>query len=49
MANHISVKNNLKDVNDFMEEIGYEVILAGKSHVKPNSVFNWSYYFKNIG
>ena len=49
MVNHISVKNNLKDVNDFMEEIGYEVILAGKSHVKPNSVFNWSYYFKNIG
>ena len=49
MVNHISVKNNLKDVNDFMKEIGYEVILAGKSHVKPNSVFNWSYYFKNIG
>ena len=49
MANHISVKNNLKDVNDYMQEIGYDVILAGKSHVKPNSVFNWSYYFKNIG
>ncbi len=49
MANHISVKNNLKDVNDYMQEIGYDVILAGKSHVKPNSVFNWTYYFKNIG
>ena len=48
MANHLPVKDGTKDVNDFFNELGYEVILVGKSHVKPNSVFNWSDYFPNI-
>ena len=43
-ANHLPVKN-IKDINDFMFEQGYEVILAGKGHIKPNSVFNWTKYF----
>ena len=43
-ANHLPVKN-VKDINDFMSEQGYEVILAGKGHIKPNSVFNWTKYF----
>ena len=48
MANHLPVKDGTKDVNDFFNELGYEVVLVGKSHVKPNSVFNWSNYFPNI-
>ena len=31
-----------------MKAEGYEVVLAGKGHVKPNSVFQWSKYFKSV-
>jgi len=48
MANHIGVKSELKSVATLLQEGGYEVVLAGKSHVKPNSVFNWSQYFGSI-
>jgi uncharacterized sulfatase len=48
-ANHLPVKKNTVDVNDYLQSIGYEVVLAGKSHVNPNSVFNWTKYFKNEG
>ncbi len=48
MANHIGVKPGLKSVTDRLQDAGYEVILAGKSHVKPNSVFNWNHYFGSI-
>lgn len=43
-ANHLPVRN-VKDINDFMSELGYDVVLAGKGHIKPNSVFNWTRYF----
>ena len=45
MANHLPVKPNIKTVIDYMESAGYDVVLAGKGHVKPNSVFQWSKYF----
>ena len=48
MANHLPVKSDLKTVIDYMGEAGYDVVLAGKGHVKPNSVFRWSKYFKSI-
>ena len=48
MANHIGVKPDLKSVTDRLQDAGYEVVLAGKSHVKPNSVFNWNHYFGSI-
>ena len=48
MANHIGVKPNLKSVTGHLRDAGYEVVLAGKSHVKPNSVFNWTHYFGSI-
>ena len=48
-ANHLPVKKDIRDINDYLQSVGYDVVLAGKSHVKPNSVFNWSKYFKNIG
>ena len=43
-ANHLPVRN-VKDSNDYMTELGYDVVLAGKGHIKPNSVFNWTHYF----
>lgn len=40
-ANHTKTKPDLKSVTAYMNELGYEVVLAGKSHVKPANVFNW--------
>ena len=34
MANHIGVKPNIKSITSLLKESGYEVVLAGKSHVK---------------
>jgi len=39
--NHVKSKDGQKSVTKYMRELGYEVILAGKSHVKPNSVYVW--------
>ncbi|MDC1402588.1 sulfatase [Flavobacteriaceae bacterium] len=40
-ANHIAVKPNLESVTKHMRKLGYEVVLAGKSHVQPSKVFDW--------
>jgi len=44
MANHLPVKN-VTDINDYFNSIGYEVILAGKGHIKPSTVFNWTHFY----
>lgn len=43
-TNHTAVKNDIKSITYYLKQIGYKVILSGKSHVKPQSVFNWSSY-----
>ena len=48
MANHIAVKRENKSIAHYLKAEGYEVILAGKSHVKPNAVFNWTHYFPEV-
>ena len=48
MANHIGVKPNIKSIASLLKESGYEVVLAGKSHVKPNKVFDWTHYFPKV-
>ena len=48
LANHIGVKPNIKSIASLLKESGYEVVLAGKSHVKPNKVFNWTHYFPKL-
>jgi uncharacterized sulfatase len=40
-ANHTATKPDVKSVTEHMKSLGYEVVLAGKSHVKPNSVYQW--------
>ena len=48
MANHIGVKPNIKSITSHLQKVGYEVVLAGKSHVKPNKVFSWTHYFGSV-
>ncbi len=40
-ANHTATRPNIKSVTTQMKNLGYDVVLAGKSHVKPESVYQW--------
>ncbi len=40
-ANHTPTRPNISSVTKQMRALGYEVVLAGKSHVKPASVYDW--------
>lgn len=40
-ANHTPTKPDISSVTKQMRELGYQVVLAGKSHVKPASVYDW--------
>jgi len=40
-ANHTATKPTIESVTSKMKKLGYEVVLAGKSHVKPNTVYSW--------
>ena len=40
-ANHTATRPNIESVTYRMKKLGYEVVLAGKSHVKPSSVYQW--------
>ena len=44
MANHLPVKN-VKEINNFLQPLGYEVVLAGKGHIYPSKKFKWSQFF----
>lgn len=48
MANHLPVKSDILSVTTHLKEAGYEVVLAGKSHVEPNNVFDWTHYFGSV-
>ena len=41
--NHIQVKDDQKAISSYLRTLGYEVVLAGKSHVKPGTVFDWDH------
>ncbi|MFD0835656.1 sulfatase [Mariniflexile aquimaris] len=40
-ANHSKVKPDIVSITKQLRKLGYEVVLAGKSHVSPDAVFNW--------
>ncbi|GAA4957803.1 sulfatase [Algibacter aquimarinus] len=40
-ANHTATRPNIESVTSRMKKLGYEVVLAGKSHVKPATVYQW--------
>jgi len=46
--NHTNSRRDLKTVTKYMRELGYEVVLAGKSHVKPAEVYDWDKVFHSI-
>jgi uncharacterized sulfatase len=43
--NHIPARKGIRSVAHYLKDLGYTVVLAGKSHVKPDSVFDWSEYW----
>ncbi|MEL7118103.1 MAG: sulfatase-like hydrolase/transferase [Bacteroidota bacterium] len=45
--NHVGSKNGLLSITQLLKDAGYEVVLAGKKHVKPKSVYNWDKYFND--
>ena len=47
-ANHLPVKPNVQSVTTYLKAVGYDVVLAGKSHVKPINVFDWTHYFPSV-
>ena len=40
-ANHTATRPNIESVTSRMKNLGYQVVLAGKSHVKPATVYQW--------
>lgn len=46
--NHVKTKGNQVSTTTYMQELGYEVILAGKSHVSPVEVYNWGQEWKPV-
>ncbi len=44
--NHIKTKEDQISVTTYLNDLGYDVVLAGKSHVGPNKVYNWSHAWK---
>ncbi len=47
-ANHLPVKPSVQSVTTYLKAAGYDVILAGKGHVKPSNVFDWTHYFPSV-
>ena len=46
--NHIISKPGQESVAQYLQALGYDVILAGKSHVGPASVYVWSREWREI-
>ncbi|WP_430932608.1 sulfatase family protein [Saccharicrinis sp. 156] len=46
--NHFRTKPDIKSVTTYLGDLGYEVILAGKSHVQPASVYNWDLEWHSV-
>lgn len=46
--NHFRSKPDIKSVSTYLGDLGYEVILAGKSHVNPASVYDWDLEWHSV-
>lgn len=46
--NHFRSKPDMKSITTYLGDLGYDVILAGKSHVKPSSVYDWDYEWPSV-
>ncbi len=45
--NHSRTKD-IRSVTDYMSDLGYEVVLAGKSHVQPAKVYDWDLSWETV-
>lgn len=41
--NHSSIRETVKTIPSYLQELGYEVILAGKQHIKPLKCFPFTF------
>ena len=46
--NHIKTKGGQKSIIKYMRKLGYEVILAGKSHVGPKKIYDWDQEWRPV-
>lgn len=46
--NHLKSRSGVRSVAHYLEPLGYDAVLAGKSHVGPNSVYAWTHYFPSV-
>ena len=47
-VNHTGIRKEVKTLPYYLKELGYEVILAGKEHIKPREQFPWTAWYKPI-
>lgn len=41
--NHGSIRSGVQTLPDYLKPLGYEVVLAGKKHIKPEKAFDFTY------
>lgn len=46
--NHYALREGVKTIATYLRELDYQVILAGKSHVKPAAQFPWSEHMNPV-
>ena len=44
--NHTEIRSGVKTLPVYLKALGYDVILAGKSHVNPMDQFPWTEWFR---
>ncbi|VGO15384.1 Arylsulfatase [Pontiella desulfatans] len=47
-VNHINIRPGVETITKHLGQLGYEVILAGKSHVGPDGQFQWTKRFQPV-
>lgn len=47
--NHYAIKPGVRTLPEYLKELGYRVVLAGKTHVNPESAFPFEYIAQDMG
>ncbi len=47
-VNHTGIRPGIKTLPYYLKELGYEVVLAGKSHINPQEQFPWSKWMRPV-